>query len=73
MFLSPGDSQDLYVTNILYEREVTRREITGAEVTELVWKLCLAHSASYEVSCAHGPCFLVRLSVGLEFSYTDKR
>ncbi|RLW01597.1 hypothetical protein DV515_00007976, partial [Chloebia gouldiae] len=42
------DSEDLYVTNILYEREVTKREVTGAEVTELVWKLCLAHSASYE-------------------------
>lgn len=50
MFLIPGDSDDLYVTSILYEREVTKREVTGAEVTELVWKLCLAHSASYEVS-----------------------
>ncbi|NXQ33431.1 VIT protein, partial [Alaudala cheleensis] len=45
-----GDSEDLYVTNILYEREVTKREVTGAEVTELVWKLCLAHSASYETT-----------------------
>ncbi|NWR01696.1 VIT protein, partial [Paradoxornis webbianus] len=45
-----GDSEDLYVTNILYEREVTKREVTGAEVTELVWKLCLAHSASYETA-----------------------
>ncbi|NXN03008.1 VIT protein, partial [Sylvia borin] len=45
-----GDSEDLYVTNILYEREVTEREVTGAEVTELVWKLCLAHSASYETA-----------------------
>lgn len=51
MFLIPGDSEDLYVTDILYEREVTKREVTGAEVAELVWKLCLAHSASYEVSC----------------------
>ncbi|XP_064582376.1 uncharacterized protein LOC135454311 [Zonotrichia leucophrys gambelii] len=48
---SKGGSEDLYVTDILYEREVTKREVTGAEVTELVWKLCLAHSASYEVSC----------------------
>ncbi|XP_058278614.1 uncharacterized protein LOC120759796 [Hirundo rustica] len=45
-----GDSEDLYVTNILYEREVTKREVTGAEVNELVWKLCLAHSASYETA-----------------------
>ncbi|NXP31910.1 VIT protein, partial [Leiothrix lutea] len=45
-----GDSEDLYVTNILYEREVTKREVTGAEVTELVWRLCLAHSASYETA-----------------------
>ncbi|NWZ45606.1 VIT protein, partial [Brachypodius atriceps] len=45
-----GASEDLYVTNILYEREVTKREVTGAEVTELVWKLCLAHSASYETA-----------------------
>nr|XP_041575127.1 uncharacterized protein LOC115497284 [Taeniopygia guttata] len=44
------DSDDLYVTDILYEREVTKREVTGAEVTELVWKLCLAHSASYETA-----------------------
>ncbi|NXU38827.1 VIT protein, partial [Drymodes brunneopygia] len=43
-----GDSEDLFVTNILYEREVIKREVTGGEVTELVWKLCLAHSASYE-------------------------
>ncbi|NWS28152.1 VIT protein, partial [Polioptila caerulea] len=45
-----GDSEDLYVTNILYEREITEREVTGTEVTELVWKLCLAHSASYETA-----------------------
>ncbi|NXM55804.1 VIT protein, partial [Illadopsis cleaveri] len=46
-----GDSEDLYVTNILYEREVTKREVTGVtEVTELVWKLCLGHSASYETA-----------------------
>lgn len=57
MLLFPGASEDLYVTNILYEREVTEREVTGAEVTELVWKLCLAHSASYEVSCTHSLCF----------------
>ncbi|NXU09481.1 APLP protein, partial [Pardalotus punctatus] len=44
------DSKDLYVASILFEREETKREITGAEVTELVWKLCLAHSASYETA-----------------------
>ncbi|NWI37135.1 VIT protein, partial [Picathartes gymnocephalus] len=45
-----GDSEDLYVTNIVYEREVTKSKVTEAEVTELVWKLCLAHSASYETA-----------------------
>ncbi|NWI79616.1 APLP protein, partial [Dryoscopus gambensis] len=45
-----GDSEDLYVTNILYERETAKREVTGGEVTELVWKLCSAHSASYETA-----------------------
>ncbi|NWV12433.1 VIT protein, partial [Ptilonorhynchus violaceus] len=44
------DSEDLYVTSILYQREETKREVTGGEVTELVWKLCLAHSASYETA-----------------------
>ncbi|NXX79974.1 VIT protein, partial [Urocolius indicus] len=44
------DSQDLYVTSMLYEREETARGITGGEVTELVWKLCLAHSASFETA-----------------------
>ncbi|NWQ63054.1 VIT protein, partial [Neopipo cinnamomea] len=44
------DSEDLYVTSILYEREETEREVAGREVTELVWKLCLAHSASYETA-----------------------
>ncbi|NXD62924.1 APLP protein, partial [Eolophus roseicapillus] len=45
------DSENLYVTNMLYEREETeRREVTGGEVTELVWKLCLAHSASFETA-----------------------
>lgn len=38
------------MTSMLYEREETEREVTGGEVTELVWKLCLAHSASFEVS-----------------------
>ncbi|NWR44580.1 VIT protein, partial [Regulus satrapa] len=47
---SKGDSENLYVTNILYEREVTKREVTGTEVTELVWKLCLVQSASYETA-----------------------
>ncbi|NXY25439.1 APLP protein, partial [Atrichornis clamosus] len=44
------DSEDLYVSSILYEREQTKREVSGGEVTELVWKLCLAHSASYETA-----------------------
>ncbi|NXE81149.1 VIT protein, partial [Cochlearius cochlearius] len=44
------DSEDLYVTSMLYEREQTEREVTGGEVTELVWKLCLAHSASFETA-----------------------
>lgn len=73
MFLFPGDSEDLYVTSILYEREVTKREVTGAEVTELVWKLCLAHSASYEVSSTHSLSFFGRPFMGWEFSYTNKR
>lgn len=73
MFLFPGDSEDLYVTSILYEREVTKREVTGAEVTELVWKLCLAPSASYEVSSTHSLSFLGRLFIGWEFSYSNKR
>ncbi|NXP12753.1 VIT protein, partial [Thinocorus orbignyianus] len=45
---SKVDSKDLYVTSMLYEREETEREVTGGEVTELVWKLCLAHGASFE-------------------------
>ncbi|NXQ94143.1 APLP protein, partial [Sagittarius serpentarius] len=44
------DSKDLYVTSMLYDREETQREVTGGEVTELVWKLCLAHSASFETA-----------------------
>ncbi|NXF96283.1 VIT protein, partial [Eubucco bourcierii] len=44
------DSEDLYVTSILYEREETEREVAGGEVTELMWKLCLAHSASFEAA-----------------------
>ncbi|NXF03024.1 APLP protein, partial [Smithornis capensis] len=47
---SKVDSEDLYVTSILYEREETTREVTGREATELVWKLCLAHSVSYETA-----------------------
>ncbi|NXI99828.1 VIT protein, partial [Psophia crepitans] len=42
------DSEHLYVTSMLYEREQTEKEVPGGEVTELVWKLCLAHSASFE-------------------------
>ncbi|XP_042654834.1 uncharacterized protein LOC116959373 [Tyto alba] len=44
------DPEDLYVTSMLYEREETERKITAGEVTELVWKLCLAHSASFETA-----------------------
>ncbi|XP_054017227.1 uncharacterized protein LOC128897188 [Dryobates pubescens] len=44
------DSEDLYVTSMLYERKETEREVTEREVTELVWKLCLAHSASFEAA-----------------------
>ncbi|NXP19308.1 VIT protein, partial [Scytalopus superciliaris] len=44
------DPEGLYVTSILYEEEEAEREATGREVTELVWKLCLAHSASYETA-----------------------
>ncbi|XP_040976270.1 uncharacterized protein LOC115335953 isoform X5 [Aquila chrysaetos chrysaetos] len=44
------DSEDLYVTSMLYEREETEREVTGGELTELVWKLCLAHSVSFETA-----------------------
>ncbi|NXS57646.1 VIT protein, partial [Brachypteracias leptosomus] len=44
------DSEDRYMTNMLFEREEIEREVTGGEVTELVWKLCLAHSASFETA-----------------------
>ncbi|NXG05697.1 VIT protein, partial [Sakesphorus luctuosus] len=44
------DSEDLYVTSIVYEVEKSKREVTGRDVTELVWKLCLAHSASNETA-----------------------
>ncbi|NXY44537.1 VIT protein, partial [Ceuthmochares aereus] len=44
------DSKNLYVTGMLYEREETEREVTGGEVAELMWKLCLAHSASFEAA-----------------------
>ncbi|NXJ60783.1 APLP protein, partial [Rostratula benghalensis] len=47
---SKVDSEDVYVTSILYEREETEREVTGGEVTAQVWKLCLAHSASFETA-----------------------
>lgn len=49
-FVFPVGSEDLYVTSMLYEREEAEREVTGGEVSDLVWKLCLAHSASFEVS-----------------------
>ncbi|NXX17677.1 VIT protein, partial [Podargus strigoides] len=44
------NSEDLYVASMLYEREQMERKVTGGEVTELVWKLCLAHSASFETA-----------------------
>ncbi|NXG16188.1 VIT protein, partial [Grallaria varia] len=44
------DSEDLYMTSIVYEMEEPEREVTGREVMELVWKLCLVHSASYETA-----------------------
>ncbi|NXY89989.1 APLP protein, partial [Alcedo cyanopectus] len=44
------DFKDLYVTSMLYEREETERKVSGGEVTELVWKLCLAHSTSFETA-----------------------
>ncbi|XP_062444584.1 uncharacterized protein LOC134147453 [Rhea pennata] len=44
------DSEDLYVTNMLYEREQTERQFTVDEVTELVQKLCLAHSVRLETA-----------------------
>ncbi|XP_050569866.1 uncharacterized protein LOC118249263 [Cygnus atratus] len=44
------DSKDLYMTSMLYEREQTKKEVTGKEVTDLLWKLCLAHSTSFEAA-----------------------
>ncbi|XP_030433966.1 uncharacterized protein LOC115658723 isoform X5 [Gopherus evgoodei] len=44
------DSNDLYVSNMLYEREENERPSTGEEVAELVRKLCLAHSMSFETA-----------------------
>ncbi|XP_067407568.1 uncharacterized protein [Emydura macquarii macquarii] len=45
-----ADSNDLYVSNMLYEREENERPSTGEEVAELVRKLCLAHSMSFETA-----------------------
>lgn len=53
------------MTSMLYEREETEREVTGGEVTELVWKLCLAHSASFEVSFYTQPPFPCKVLCGL--------
>ncbi|OPJ87781.1 hypothetical protein AV530_001177 [Patagioenas fasciata monilis] len=50
MLYEKVDSEDLYVTSMLYEREETEREVAGGEVSDLVWKLCLAHSASFETA-----------------------
>nr|XP_009681889.1 PREDICTED: vitellogenin-like [Struthio camelus australis] len=44
------DSKDLYVTNMLYEMEQTEIQFTTEEVTELVQKLCLAHSVRLETA-----------------------
>nr|XP_047909692.1 uncharacterized protein LOC106041217 isoform X1 [Anser cygnoides] len=44
------DSKDLYMTSMLYEREQTKKEVTGKGVTDLLWKLCLAHSTSFETA-----------------------
>ncbi|NXA54687.1 APLP protein, partial [Nothocercus julius] len=44
------DSKDLYVTNMLYEKERTERQFTIEEVTELVQKLSLAHSVRLETA-----------------------
>ncbi|XP_064376460.1 uncharacterized protein LOC112981027 isoform X3 [Dromaius novaehollandiae] len=44
------DSKDLYVTNMLYEREQTERQFIVKEVTELVQKLCLAHGVRLETA-----------------------
>nr|XP_032635524.1 uncharacterized protein LOC116824393 isoform X2 [Chelonoidis abingdonii] len=44
------DSNDLYVSNMLYEREENERPSAGEEVAELVRKLCSAHSMSFETA-----------------------
>ncbi|NWI20825.1 VIT protein, partial [Crypturellus soui] len=44
------DSKDLYVTNMLYEKEQTERQFTIEEVTELVQQLCLANSVRLETA-----------------------
>ncbi|XP_053899120.1 uncharacterized protein LOC128844959 [Malaclemys terrapin pileata] len=50
MLYQTVDSNDLYVSNMLYEREDNERPSTGEEVAELVRKLCLAHSMSFETA-----------------------
>ncbi|XP_043379497.1 uncharacterized protein LOC102932729 isoform X4 [Chelonia mydas] len=50
MLYKTVDSSDLYVSNMLYEREENERPSTGEEVAELVRKLCLAHSMSFETA-----------------------
>ncbi|XP_043349367.1 uncharacterized protein LOC119862732 isoform X3 [Dermochelys coriacea] len=50
MLYKTVDSSDLYVSNMLYEREENERPSTGEEVAKLVRKLCLAHSMSFETA-----------------------
>ncbi|CAM2099649.1 unnamed protein product [Caretta caretta] len=50
MLYKTVDSSDLYVSNMLYEREENEKPSTGEEVAELVRKLCLAHSMSFETA-----------------------
>ncbi|XP_077684889.1 uncharacterized protein LOC144271419 [Eretmochelys imbricata] len=50
MLYKTVDSSDLYVSNMLYEREENEKPSTGEEVAELMRKLCLAHSMSFETA-----------------------
>ncbi|XP_075755429.1 uncharacterized protein LOC102446612 isoform X2 [Pelodiscus sinensis] len=47
---STVNSSDLYVSNLLYEREGNERPSTEEEVAELVRKLCLVHGMSFETA-----------------------
>ncbi|XP_019350266.2 uncharacterized protein LOC102557779 isoform X1 [Alligator mississippiensis] len=44
------DCKDLYVSDILYEKEEPERQPTEKDVAEIVRKLCLAHSMSFETT-----------------------